>query len=298
MITNPTQNIKKITGTEFTALCSLIADASHFSLATLSAQLKNLLIVQPEWNAYLQSHQELLLTNPNLNKILNETHWEKIEQVIIQWAEHPFELSLEEGLYTFSYFADATTLKSDISDPLNNMGKELHFLLQSAETPEEVIKIFNQYIFGELGFHGDHNNYYNPDNSYIHKVLATRTGIPIALASICLLIAKRVHWKGRALPLVGIGMPLHFILQFKFESKTIFIDPFNRGKILTYKNCTDFLKDNTIVFKPQYLLPVNNHAILCRTLANLLNIYSNLDDHDRRDQVLKYLNILKGENEL
>src|SRR5438270_70784 len=38
-----------------------------------------------------------------------------------------------------------------------------------------------RYLFHEMGFHGDSQDYYDPRNSYLNEVLDRRTGIPITL---------------------------------------------------------------------------------------------------------------------
>src|SRR5581483_11002036 len=125
-----------------------------------------------------------------------------------------------------------------------------------------------------LNFRGNASNYYDPENSYIHKVLRHRAGIPVSLSSVCLLLARRLEWAQKPLPLFGIGLPGHFIVQFSFPEKKILIDPFGQGKIVTRKDCLALLRDQEIPFRESYLSPVSAHAILCRTITNLVHIYS------------------------
>lgn len=43
------------------------------------------------------------------------------------------------------------------------------------------LRMLNQFFFADLGFGGNVNNYYDPENSYLNDVLRTRRGIPISL---------------------------------------------------------------------------------------------------------------------
>ncbi|MCI0539279.1 MAG: transglutaminase-like domain-containing protein, partial [Verrucomicrobiales bacterium] len=84
---------------------------------------------------------------------------------------------------------------------------------------EAILGAINQYLFGELKFHGNEQNYYEPDNSYLNRVLDRRTGNPITLCLVYLLIARRLR-----LPIAGIGMPGHFLVRYQSSTTEIYID--------------------------------------------------------------------------
>src|SRR5699024_11415862 len=88
---------------------------------------------------------------------------------------------------------------------------------------------------------GSTQDYYHPDNAYMHRVLDRRSGLPITLALIVLFIARRLD-----LPFRGMGMPVHFMLMYETEQEKLFIDPFDHGKIVSYDQCYYFLKQNGI----------------------------------------------------
>jgi regulator of sirC expression with transglutaminase-like and TPR domain len=60
---------------------------------------------------------------------------------------------------------------------------------------EEVLKEMNYVLFVELGFHGNHDNYYDPANSYLHKVMQRKCGIPISLSVLYMCIGARLGLK-------------------------------------------------------------------------------------------------------
>ena len=92
--------------------------------------------------------------------------------------------------------------------------------------PLKVIKTIKTYLFKDLGFQGNRNNYYDPSNSYLNEVIDQKMGIPISLPVIYLEIAKRLNF-----PMVGIGMPGHFLIRPEFKNVGIFVDVFNQGEI-------------------------------------------------------------------
>ena len=135
-----------------------------------------------------------------------------------------------------------------------------------------------EYLFDEVGFRGNQEDYYDPDNSYLNQVLSRRLGIPITLALICGEVGKRI-----GIPLVGIGMPGHFLLRHQDEGD-LFLDPFNRGILLSIDECAQRLNDaasGRIAWDPAFLTPVGNRDFVARILRNLKGIYLNAADHHR-----------------
>lgn len=129
----------------------------------------------------------------------------------------------------------------------------------------------NRYLFEELGFHGNTDNYYDPNNSFLNQVLDLRTGIPISLSVIYLEIGWRL-----GLPLQGVGMPGHFIVNYTLPTATLYVDVFNGGDILSEEECLALSTapiTNLAAFRQNYLRPVSKKAILFRMLLNLKQIY-------------------------
>jgi regulator of sirC expression with transglutaminase-like and TPR domain len=143
----------------------------------------------------------------------------------------------------------------------------------SADSPVvEMINTLNRVIFHEMGFRGNREDYYDPRNSFLNDVLERRLGIPITLSVVYMEVARRI-----GLPLVGVGMPGHFLLKvYDVEGRQILIDPFNNGAMLNAADCEQRMKvvyAGEMHFKPEYLLPVSHRQILTRMLNNLRHIY-------------------------
>ena len=88
-----------------------------------------------------------------------------------------------------------------------------------------ILGTINEYLYDELKFAGSDQDYYDPQNSYLNRVLDRRRGNPISLCLVYLLLASRLH-----LPMVGIGLPGHFLCRFQTLRDEIYIDAFNRGR--------------------------------------------------------------------
>jgi regulator of sirC expression with transglutaminase-like and TPR domain len=115
------------------------------------------------------------------------------------------------------------------------------------------------------GFVGNSLDYTDPRNSYLDEVLDRRLGIPITLSVLMLEVGRRL-----GVPLDGVGMPGHFLVGAGDDT---YIDPFHGGAVLDVDGCRhrfEALRPGAR-FHAGYLVPVDEHAILARMLANLVN---------------------------
>jgi regulator of sirC expression with transglutaminase-like and TPR domain len=154
---------------------------------------------------------------------------------------------------------------------LDEMTEAVRSPVLTAETDLAAIERLNRYLFEELKFAGDADNYYHPHNSFLNKVLELRKGIPISLSVIYLELGWRL-----GLPVWGGGLPGHFIVGFGHTNEPIYIDVFNEGRILSEEDCLALVQVSTVhraAFKEQFLKPASKKAILLRMLLNLKNIY-------------------------
>jgi regulator of sirC expression with transglutaminase-like and TPR domain len=154
---------------------------------------------------------------------------------------------------------------------LDTMAAEVAEQLPTEAYPLKIIQTINRYLYDDLGFRGNSDDYYDPRNSFLNDVLDRRTGIPITLSLVYLAIAKRLDF-----PMVGIGMPGHFIIRPVVNEMEVFVDPFDRGEILFSQDCQTRLNQvygQPVQLHPQHLEAVTPQHFLARMLANLKMIY-------------------------
>ena len=136
--------------------------------------------------------------------------------------------------------------------------------------------MINRILFDEEKFHGNRENYYDPDNSFLNRVLDRKTGIPITLSLIYIEVAGRLGVDVR-----GIGLPGHFMAALYHTAGEIFIDPFNRGEIRSVDDCLEIIRaytGKTVVPDLHWLQPVGRKEFLARMLRNLKLIYARQDN--------------------
>jgi regulator of sirC expression with transglutaminase-like and TPR domain len=156
--------------------------------------------------------------------------------------------------------------------------------------PLVAISALNKVLFEEEGFHGNQEDYYNPHNSLLNKVLEERTGIPITLSLIYMEVGRRV-----GIAMEGIALPFHFVVGCRLPQGRIYIDPFNGGQLLSERDCRDLIRriaKGRIKIHPQWFEPVSHKQILIRVLNNLKNIYIDKEDFARALTICNFLVLL------
>lgn len=136
----------------------------------------------------------------------------------------------------------------------------------------QSIAALNHVLFTEEGFAGNSDDYYDPRNSFLNQVLDRKLGIPITLALVYMEVARRVGF-----PMLGVGMPGHFLLKhYDVEGRSIIIDAFHGGAVLTPQDCQRRLNQiygSQVLLQPESLSSMNRRQMLTRMLNNLKNIY-------------------------
>src|SRR5205085_5717192 len=120
-----------------------------------------------------------------------------------------------------------------------------------------------------------------------NKVLERRTGIPISLSAVYLLLGKRLK-----LPVFGVGMPGHFLVKYEADRYRVFVDSFNGGALLAQKDCARFLDQAGYGFDERYLQKTPSRSILIRMLKNLIAIYNKSQDITKAGRLTRFIEIL------
>jgi regulator of sirC expression with transglutaminase-like and TPR domain len=175
---------------------------------------------------------------------------------------------------------------------IDRLARRLRTRLMAAAGEEERVVALNEFLFDDLGFSGNTEDYYDPRNSYLNEVIDRRTGIPITLAILYMEIGRRID-----LPLEGVSFPGHFLVRLKLRGGTLVLDPFSGGAPQSESELRERLKR---VIPPgasggvpvrdlpldHFLEPATKRQILARVLRNLKGIYRETGKPERELEVL------------
>lgn len=139
-------------------------------------------------------------------------------------------------------------------------------------------------LFATGRFTGNSHDYYDPRNSYLDQVLTRGLGIPITLSVLAMEVGRRA-----GIPLAGVGMPGHFLVRDEVD-RTVFMDPFNHGRLLSPRDCRTLFARTMGRQAPWYdgyLEPVSKAAIVERMVANLRLGFQRANDRKNLRWVLR-----------
>jgi regulator of sirC expression with transglutaminase-like and TPR domain len=167
----------------------------------------------------------------------------------------------------------------------------------------QKLRFLNRYFFQELGFAGNVNDYYDPRNSYLHQVLATRRGIPITLALLYIEFASQIGLDAR-----GVSFPGHFLVKLRMHTGSqqgeVVIDPFT-GHSLSREELDERLQPyrrqqglegDFDVPLGLFLQAAPARDVIARMLRNLKEIHRSAEDWPRLLAVQQRLVILLPES--
>ena len=175
---------------------------------------------------------------------------------------------------------------------IERMAIKLRGRLPKTGGAEERVVALNQFLYGDLGYWGNTEDYYDPRNSYLNEVIDRKTGMPITMAILYMELGRRI-----GLPLEGVSFPGHFLVRLKLRGGMLVLDPFSGGAPQSEEELRSRVKrvipDGVADDLPaadlpldQFLEPATNRQILSRVLRNLKGIYRQIDKPERMLDVL------------
>jgi regulator of sirC expression with transglutaminase-like and TPR domain len=223
--------------------------------------------------------QHLPEVQKRIESIIHQIQFDQLCSDLKTWLDAGGR-NLLEGIIIVARYRYPELQEDEIEYELAKLRKDIWIELNENLTALEQIKVFN-YVFYEIhGFYGNITDYHNPKNSFINKVIETRTGNPLSLGVIYMLLAQSLD-----LPVHGINLPEHFVLAYTgrtinpdtleySESNILFyINAFSRGNVFAVKDIEVFLKQLKLDPKPSYFKPCTNKDIVLRMLYNLMFAY-------------------------
>ena len=224
--------------------------------------------------AYIQN--ENLEIKKALHSILKEINYEKVESEILFFDFENEYIALENLSFKIARLEYPTLQIENYKNLLSHYSDNIRYSVTANSSKLELLQGINWYLFTVLGLNGDTAKYYDPQNSYLNRVLDRKKGIPVTLSVIYMLVAHRL-----GLDLSGIALPGHFVLTVSNTPGKYYIDVFNKGKIISSNDCKEIIKRAGVGFEEKYLQPVNSREIISRILRNLIYVYKREQDDEQ-----------------
>lgn len=244
-------------------------------------------------------HSDNNLLKSRANEIISILKFEEIDTGFKKLSYRNENDILEEAIFLIASFGYPEVKMESYKREIDNMASDIQLKLLKRNNnvsqikPLDILNTINAYLFNEKKFSGNSESYYDPNNSYLNKVLDSKRGIPITLSIIYLLISKRLK-----LPMTGVNLPGHFIVKYEDQNGEYFIDPFNKGIVISMKEAEEFVKkigmSKADLSSISYLKKSTDREIVLRVLRNLMEIYKEKSDKFRSSQLEKLMDSLTG----
>ena len=140
---------------------------------------------------------------------------------------------LEAGSLLLARIANPRLDEAACRSQLDAMAARCRAMITEPSSTREKCRALNRVLFHECGFHGNTENYTDPRNSFLDQVLERRTGLPISLSIVYLLVAARA-----GLELEPVGLPGHFLVGCFSDGLPFFIDAFGAGSSAARPTCS------------------------------------------------------------
>jgi regulator of sirC expression with transglutaminase-like and TPR domain len=264
---------KLLKDSEITAFVSLLDGAEDKTLNLMSEQIVNF----EDSTLKNIENKVVQINNPVICNNWHSINRQHILKQLQQWKQKP---ELEKGLFILARLKNPGLLEERYTAILDDLAHRAAYRLNSNSTKDDVVRAINEVIYKEEVFVGNQLDYYDLDNNFIHTVIEKKTGNPIMMSSLYILVGRRL-----GLDIQGLGTPGHFIVQLNGT----LLDPFFGGREVTKDECILRAQELSVVWHDEYLDPIDDRAIIARCIRNIISVYKKHNDYDKASELTALL---------
>lgn len=274
--------------TEIESLLFLMDDPDPFVQQSVESRLQELgekaVPLLDEYRMEIKGKE----AKSRVNDVIHKLTFDALEQDFIEVLEGGIKTrkSLETAVFTLARFGTPTLRISEYQKKLDHFAQMVEPQIKYKLDEKKKMRRLMKFIFEDLNFRGDPEEYHAPKNCFLNDVIDRRKGLPISLSLVVMFISHRLE-----MPFFGINMPIHFMLNFVGDKEELLIDPYDNGAIVTYDQCYFFLKKNNIEPRPEHFQIATNLDIVLRCIRNLIHSYERKEEPDRIEDLRKLLNV-------
>ena len=167
---------------------------------------------------------------------------------------------------------------------LDQWAEEAGKLIRPGATAREKVNCLAHYLSKVQGLSGNSSDYYHPRNGYLPWVIEFRSGLPITVTLVYMLVGMRL-----GIQVEGIGAPGHFLARLG----DVIFDPYYKGRILTDGEWDMIASEIPERQRPYLSKACTPLETMHRLLINVRNCYVKRNDLERRRRVDSYLAVLQ-----
>jgi regulator of sirC expression with transglutaminase-like and TPR domain len=264
---------------ELKALVSLLDDedvqiASHIEEKILSLGTSVIPFLEQEWETNFSP-----LVQKRIEEIIHTLQYELVKERLRDWYDTK-EQDLLKGMWIVATYQYPDLELEKLKQELEQIYYDTWLEFKPELYAFDQVKIINGVLFNKLRFGANTKNFHSPGNSMINVVLESRKGNPITLCVIYMLVAQKLK-----MPVYGVNLPNLFILTFKDEHHTFYINAFNRGLIFSKQDIENYINELHLVPQNSFFEPCSHLEIVRRALRNLVMSFEKMGEHAKAEEV-------------
>jgi regulator of sirC expression with transglutaminase-like and TPR domain len=264
---------------ELKALVSLLDDddkqiAAHIEEKILSLGTSIIPFLEQEWEINFNP-----IVQKRIEEIIHTLQYELVKERLKEWYASP-DQDLLTGMWIIATYQYPDIELEKLRQDLEQIYYETWLEFKPELYAFDQIKIINGVLFNKLKFGANTKNFHSPGNSMINIVLESRKGNPITLCVIYMLVAQKLK-----LPVHGVNLPNLFILTYRDEQHTFYINAFNRGLIFSKQDIENYINELHLVPQKSFYEPCNSLEIIRRALRNLIMSFEKMGEHAKAEEV-------------
>jgi len=241
----------------------------------------------------------------SLEKVIHRLQWNDIQCHLTAWLEGD-RSDLLSALCIIARYQYPNLDEQAVRQTLQAIRIEVWMGLNEQMTALEQVRHLNFVLFRVHKFRGNTDEYLNPNNNFINKVLETRKGNPLMVGLVYMLIAQKLD-----LPIYGVNLPQHFVLAYleqgsysgqnksedfqqgSYRRPLFYINAFNMGSVFGKRDVDQFLKMVQVEPQDQFYRACTNTEILLRLCANLESSYRDAEEFHKISEIQALQKLIK-----
>jgi regulator of sirC expression with transglutaminase-like and TPR domain len=264
---------------ELKALVSLLDDedtqiASHIEEKILSLGTSIIPYLEQEWETNFNP-----IVQKRIEEIIHTLQFELVKERLHDWYKGT-EQDLLKGMWIIATYQYPDLELEKLKQDLEQIYYETWLEIKPEQYAFDQVKVINGVLFNKLRFGANTKNFHSPGNSMINIVLESKKGNPITLCVIYMLVAQKLK-----MPVHGVNLPNLFILTYKDEHHTFYINAFNRGLVFSKQDIENYINELHLVPQSSFFEPCSSLEIIRRVLRNLVMSFEKMGEHAKAEEV-------------
>lgn len=281
--------MKELTPAELNALVSLLDDPdlevkNHVRDRIISLGAEVIPFLEQKWETSF---------NPEVQKeiedLVHDLQFSLLKKRLKEWKDTE-DRDLLTGLWILNTYQYPDLDFEKLNAEMHQIYFEVWTSFKNDLQPYDQVRIINNVLFNTLRFSANTKNFHSPGNSMLSTVLDTKKGNPITLCAIYLLVAKKL-----GLPIYGVNLPNLFILTYKSQDITFYINAFNKGLVFSRQDIYNYLDHLKIPPKEEFFEPCAHLDIIMRSLRNLAHSFEKLGEANKVMEIQELISILESQ---